>query len=254
MYKVLLVDPEHNTRNNIMKMLDWNHYGFTFQDYAETEISALNLFNERHYSIIIINMTQMKDKGLLVCERIREISSIPILLIGGNKDFQLVRKALNLQVNDYLPNPVNPDELSASLLTVKQAIERKLFSSNRNAKTAKRVFDSPKRTTNIIERVKDFVEEAINENITLKEISDTLHYNCSYLGQKFKSQENMTFNEYLLQRRMEKAKYLLHHTNMKIYEISYNVGYTDLDWFYKKFKLYTGVSASEYRKLQSKAQ
>lgn len=237
-----------------MKMLDWKHCGFTFQDYAETEIRALNLFSERQYSVIIINMTKMKDKGLLVCERIRKESSIPILLIGGNKDFQLVRKALSLQVNDYLPNPVKPDEFKTSLLTIKQTIEKKLFSSNKNQKPAKRILDSPKRTTNIIEKVKDYVEEAINENITLKEISDTLHYNCSYLGQKFKCQENMTFNEYLLQRRMERAKYLLHHTNMKIYEISYSVGYTDLDWFYKKFKLYTGVSASEYRKLQSKAQ
>ena len=43
----------------------------------------------------------------------------------------------------------------------------------------------------------------------------------------------MTFNEYLLQQRMEKAKLLLVHTDMKIYEIADMVGYNDMDWFYK---------------------
>ncbi|KWX74392.1 hypothetical protein AMQ84_20560 [Paenibacillus riograndensis] len=50
-----------------------------------------------------------------------------------------------------------------------------------------------------------------------------------------------------LLRRMEKAKLLLETTEMKIYEITDAVGYTEIDWFYKKFKEYTGTSAYEYR-------
>ncbi len=88
----------------------------------------------------------------------------------------------------------------------------------------------------------------MNQNITLKIISSLLHFNCVYLGQKFKDQENMSFNEYLLQQRMEKAKILLERTDMRIYEIANEVGYTEIDWFYKKFKEYTGASANEYRK------
>ncbi|MNO05979.1 DNA-binding transcriptional regulator AraC [compost metagenome] len=47
---------------------------------------------------------------------------------------------------------------------------------------------------------------------------------------------------------MEKAKLLLETTEMKIYEIADAVGYTEIDWFYKKFKEYTGTSANKYRK------
>jgi len=57
----------------------------------------------------------------------------------------------------------------------------------------------------------------------------------------------MGFNEYLLRIRMEKAIQLLLHSDKKVYEIAYEVGYKQLDWFYKKFKSYTGISASEYR-------
>lgn len=47
---------------------------------------------------------------------------------------------------------------------------------------------------------------------------------------------------------MEKAKLLLETTEMKIHEIAGAVGYMEIDWFYKKFKEYTGTSANEYRK------
>ncbi|MNI59550.1 HTH-type transcriptional activator Btr [compost metagenome] len=103
-------------------------------------------------------------------------------------------------------------------------------------------------SSSIIEEIKLYVEEQLHRNITLKRISDVLNFNCAYLGQKFKQHENMSFNEYLLRRRMEKAKRLLETTEMKIYEIADAVGYTEIDWFYKKFKEYTGTSANEYRK------
>lgn len=101
---------------------------------------------------------------------------------------------------------------------------------------------------NVIHQVKEYVDKMLHTNITLKEISRKLHFNCSYLGQKFKHQENMSFNEYLFMQRMERAKVLLEQTDLKVYEIARKVGYTELDWFYKRFKTYTGVSANEYRK------
>ncbi|MFC0470757.1 helix-turn-helix domain-containing protein [Halalkalibacter kiskunsagensis] len=248
MYKIMLVDPNQYSREKMKKMLDYKQCGFDLQDYAESQGSALDLVKKQPYELIIINMTQLNQEGLQVCENIRKESSIPIILIGGSKNFQLARKALSLRVSDYLPDPVEPDEFKTCLFTIKQDIEDYAI-THRKSKLAKRTIHSNKSTTNIIEKVKTYVEEEISENITLKKISDILNYNCSYLGQKFKFQEKMTFNEYLLQQRMEKAKLLLDNTNMKIYEIANEVGYSELDWFYKKFKAYTGVSASEYRKL-----
>ncbi|GIO84106.1 hypothetical protein J25TS5_10380 [Paenibacillus faecis] len=102
---------------------------------------------------------------------------------------------------------------------------------------------------NVIHKVKEYVDKMLHTNITLKEISRKFHFNCSYLGQKFKHHENMSFNEYLFMQRMERAKILLEQTDLKVYEIAKRVGYTELDWFYKRFKTYTGVSANEYRKM-----
>lgn len=240
MYRILLIDPDHQSREQTKKMLDWHHYGFTLQDYADTFSTALSLFKQECYELVLINMSQLNDEGLRISEHIRQQSRIPIVLIGGSKEFQIVRRALTLQVSDYLPRPVQPYEFKSSLLSIKENLD-----GYDGARHKKRMAQRP---TNIVDQVKNYVEQALNENITLREISNILHYNYSYLGQKFKDQENMTFNEYLLHRRMEKAKTLLRNTDLKIYEIANEVGYIEIDWFYKKFKEYTGLSANEYRK------
>ncbi|WP_028610042.1 response regulator transcription factor [Paenibacillus harenae] len=250
MYKVLFVDLNQHSREKIPYTLDWNRAGFALEGYADTSAAALSLCGKDHFSLVAINMNEAQAEGIELCGRIRCQSFVPIILIGGVSDFQLARKAMYYQVSDYLPDPLSADDLTASLLTLKHKLDSALQADHHAHALSSSENDSSAQT-NVIDKVKEYVEEALHQNITLKEISNILHFNCSYLGQKFKCHVNMTFNEYLLQQRMEKAKSLLQHTDMKVYEIANVVGYSEMDWFYKKFKSYTGVSANEYRKMIS---
>ncbi|MHA6485042.1 response regulator [Paenibacillus sp. strain BS8-2] len=98
-----------------------------------------------------------------------------------------------------------------------------------------------------IEEIKALVAEHYGSNISLRSIAREMYMNPAYLGQLFKSHVDMTFNDYLLKVRMDKAIELLLRTDKKVYEIAGEVGYKQLDWFYKRFKAYTGISAGEYR-------
>ncbi|NIK77023.1 YesN/AraC family two-component response regulator [Paenibacillus castaneae] len=250
MYKVLLVDSDSISSMEMLQgMLEWNQIGFELDGYASKPAEAIALLNRNWFSIILIGMNTAHSDALFLCDYIRQKSRVPIILIGGSNDFQLARKALYYQVSDYLPNPVSPEELTSSLQAVKQDLDCDTDKNKALLWTPTDKDACP--PVNIIEKVKEYVDDALNQNITLKQISISLHFNCSYLGQKFKYYENMTFNEYLLQQRMEKAKLLLENTDLKIYEIANEIGYTEIDWFYKKFKSYTGVSANEYRKMFS---
>jgi two-component system response regulator YesN len=103
------------------------------------------------------------------------------------------------------------------------------------------------KTSDVIHEVKKMIQNQYARNINLRLLAEQVYLHPAYLGQLFKMHENMTFNQYLLSVRMDKAKQLLNQTDKKIYEIARDVGYRELDWFYKKFKEYTGISASEYR-------
>lgn len=53
--------------------------------------------------------------------------------------------------------------------------------------------------------------------------------------------------DYLTERRIERAKYLLVNTEMKIYEISEVTGYSDYFYFTKVFRKWTGKTPSDFR-------
>lgn len=226
---------------------------FIIHAHADYSSDILRLIRSEGISLVLLNIRDAHTPGMRVCEQIRQGSSVPIILLGGSGDFGLARQALLYNVSDYLTDPVNPAELGGSL----EAVRRVLASAGRPA--AERDYadqdyaefslqKEPPSPCPIVSTIKQYVDEQLHRNITLKQISDSLNFNCAYLGQKFKQQEKMSFNEYLLRQRMEKAKLLLETTDMKIYEIADAVGYSEIDWFYKKFREYTGTSANEYRK------
>jgi AraC-like DNA-binding protein len=98
-----------------------------------------------------------------------------------------------------------------------------------------------------VEEAKVILQNNFGDGVCLKVIAKQLFVNSAYLGRLFKSYEAVTFNDYLIQVRMEKAKELLKTTDKKIYEIAHEVGYRQLDWFYKRFREYTGYSAKEFK-------
>jgi two-component system response regulator YesN len=99
----------------------------------------------------------------------------------------------------------------------------------------------------VFETVKKLVQEQYHTQISLRSVAQQVYMNPHYLGKLFKANANVSFNEYMLHLRMEKAKELLLFTDKKVYEIAQLVGFGELDWFYKRFKTYTGVSAGEFR-------
>lgn len=100
-----------------------------------------------------------------------------------------------------------------------------------------------------VQQVKKMINEAYSHNLSLKSIAEQLYITPAYLGRIFKLYEGISFNDYLMRYRMEQAKRLLETTEKKVYEIALQVGYRQLDWFYKKFKEYTGKSPSDFRSI-----
>lgn len=63
----------------------------------------------------------------------------------------------------------------------------------------------------------------------------------------FSQEMGMTFIEYLIRKRIEKAKELLMTSDLRSSEIAYTVGYRDPHYFSATFKRMTGISPREYR-------
>lgn len=101
---------------------------------------------------------------------------------------------------------------------------------------------------NVVDEVLYYIHHNYSENLKLETIAPLFGYNSSYLGKVFSKKLGINFNAYVDQIRIEEAKHLLEQNQLKVYAIAQQVGYSNVDYFHKKFKKYVGTSPAEYRK------
>ncbi|PYI57125.1 response regulator transcription factor [Paenibacillus flagellatus] len=238
MYNVLIVDDEPGALKSIRYLLDWERTGFVVAGEASNGRQALDRLRERSYSLVITDIRMPVMDGMALIAALREFADIPVAIMSGYEDFAHARTALQYGVKDYLLKPTEAEELERLLASVKRELDEKGGVSREGG---------PDTPAGAAEFVKRWVKEHYGEPVSMKGIASQLYMNAAYLGSLFKAQTGIGFNDYVLRVRMEKAKELLEGTDMKVYEVASAVGYQDMDWFYEKFKQYTGVNPGDYR-------
>ena len=139
----------------------------------------------------------------------------------------------------YLENAINKntiDEIQLELINMIKFMQTKLENTQEGI--------SP-----IIIKLLDHIEQNYQKDLNLKEISDILNINSIYLGQLFQKEIGILFSDYINNFRINKAKDLLSNTSLKASEIGELVGYSNKNYFYRKFKSIVGITPSEWRKL-----
>ena len=99
----------------------------------------------------------------------------------------------------------------------------------------------------LIENVKEYINTHCTENITNAQIACSFGYHPYYLNTLFKRRTGMTLREYLLGRRMEKAREMLLSSDKSIAEIAFACGFSSPSYFAEVFLKKNGVNPSLYR-------
>lgn len=97
-------------------------------------------------------------------------------------------------------------------------------------------------------RALKIITDNYQTGISREGIAEKLHITPEYFSMLFYKEVGQSFTAYLKNYRINKAKELLIHSELKIYEIAEKVGYGDPKYFCRVFKEITGVPASEYQK------
>ena len=95
-----------------------------------------------------------------------------------------------------------------------------------------------------------FMQEHINENISLNALSSQYHYSVSRFSNLFKQKTGYAPIDYFLQMKMQKACQELNFTNQSIKTIAFNMGFDDPYYFSKRFRTILGISPKKYRDLK----
>lgn len=99
----------------------------------------------------------------------------------------------------------------------------------------------------LIKKALMVIDREFKEELSVDDMANRLHVTPEYLSSLFIRELGIKFTTYCTQKKIEHAKNLLTETNIKIYEVAEESGYTDVKYFCKVFKKYTGMSPGEYR-------
>lgn len=107
--------------------------------------------------------------------------------------------------------------------------------------------DERDRTSHIIERICQFIEEHLSEDLSLVRLAENHYFNPSYLSRFFKQERGINLSEFIDKCRIRKAKELLGDPDLKVREVAAFVGYEAAHSFTRFFKKATGLTPQEYR-------
>ncbi|SDS86324.1 AraC-type DNA-binding protein [Paenibacillaceae bacterium GAS479] len=100
----------------------------------------------------------------------------------------------------------------------------------------------------LVSAIVSLMDERLSSQLSLTEISNTLHIANTKLKELFKRHTGKTIMEYYANMKIEKAKLLIREDAHNFTEISRQLGFSSVHYFSKAFKRATGMSPSEYAK------
>jgi AraC-like DNA-binding protein len=142
----------------------------------------------------------------------------------------------------YFENPslVNNDLLE---LKIKELILLLVQSKNVNS-ILELVADlySPKTV-----HLREVIELHLFSNLSLEQLTKLCNLSLSSFKRKFKKEFNDSPANYIIGKKIEKAKEMLRMTNLSISEVAYEIGFQDQFYFTRLFKRKTGTTPSKFR-------
>lgn len=93
----------------------------------------------------------------------------------------------------------------------------------------------------------DYIDQHVDQKITLAELAKRMGYTTYYLSHKFKQETGVSINDYIKNAKIERAKLLLTTTQDSIQDISDALAFSTRSFFADEFKRSTGIAPAAYR-------
>ena len=235
--RVLLVDDEIMIREGFKKLFDWEAHDCEVIGEAGDGMEAMTQIDLNKPDIVIMDINIPILNGLKVIQMSRlKYPDMAFVIVSGYDDFEYCREALRLRITDYILKPVNYEEFGSCIDHLKISLYEKSVAK-----------DSGKEEERVIAGVIRYMQEHLEEEITLNVLAEKFHVSRTYISRLLKKYAGKSFLEYLTDVRFKHVEKLIADNKYKQYEIAEMVGYKDITYFSVTFKKLIGVSPSEYQ-------
>ncbi len=237
------------SENNFLMLNEGTEYSSYIGPGEEVESLTIN-FNKNYQSDVARVVMTSDDKlvdnpfnlgsdGVLVEEKLfsHNVSVSPII-------YQIKKLAENFQENVVPINETMYFLLEALLLNNAELIHEIKKINAAKLSTKREMYRR-------LNEVKDYIDSCFNEDITLDSLSKIALMSPFHLLRQFRKNYHITPHQYLINRRLDRAKNSILNSSASLTDICFMIGFNDISSFSKLFKRKFGLSPQRFR-LQAK--
>ncbi|MFI3618641.1 MULTISPECIES: response regulator transcription factor [Enterococcus] len=243
-YKMLIVEDENFEKEALETIISKKYNEISIVGLATSGKEAVNKAKLFRPDIILMDIGIPELDGLSAQRQILDfLPDVRTIILTAYSDFQHAQDAINSRVVDYLIKPIRTKKLTES-------IDRILLDFQNNSNHVSYGVNELSQISQneTIQQALIYIENHYLENIQITELAKSLFLNPQYFSRLFKKELNISFSEFLILYKLEKSKDLLIETDLPIYAIANNSGFTDSSYYCKTFKKYVHVSPLQFRK------
>lgn len=223
---------------------------------------ALALIAERRPDLILADINMPTMNGLEMLERVRETDDAPMaVLITGYDKFEYARRAIRMDVVDYLLKPFTEEELANCLQKVRELARARRASGKGEPDASppdgdlpaacvaalERAVGKPNKSHSLLQKSLEYMQKNLgNSDITIETIAAAMYVSSSYLRKVYQNELCRTVMGILSEIRMNRAKRLIREGGVRLSDIASTVGFSDPAYFSRSFKKHTGLTPSAY--------
>jgi two-component system response regulator YesN len=264
MYKLLIAEDVKTVRETLVHAIPWHNLGITLLGAVNNGEEALARLENEEPDLLLTDIGMPKMNGLELIEAVQARKpDVRCIILSGLNEFEHARRAIKLQVLDYVLKPIDPAEIEKVLARATETL-RKEREDRRELAMAGQV--SKDKLPNLSEllhprelsgnlKKKKLVEQAVQyvkeqymrRELALSDVAAAVGLSDKYMNLLVKEVTGVTINHLIIRLRMEEAAGLLKDPANRIYEICDRIGYTDQDHFRESFKKQFGLTPTEYR-------
>jgi YesN/AraC family two-component response regulator len=256
--KILVIEDDTTTRSLFLEGLEAE--GFYTMG-AETGTAGIQQAQEHNPDLVICDIGMPDMDGYEVLSVLRQdpvTAIIPFIFLTGSNSMADLRRGMDLGADDYLTKPSTVENLLraiAARLDKQSTLVDYWYSA-----CCRRFSDTPSESSMStdpesmfpcvpqLQQVFDFIEANYDQGITLCDVAEAVGYSPAYLTNRVAKQTGDTVNGWIVKRRMQAARSLLHDTNHTIEQIATALGYQNACHFSRQFRQHNGMPPQSWRK------
>ncbi len=242
MYKVFLADDERWVTIGLKKLIEKAGRPFCVAGEAYNGVTTLEAVEEKRPDVLFTDIRMPGMDGLELLAKLNERApDTKVVIVSGYAEFEYARRALEMHAYGYLLKPVEQEKLNGLLDSLDA-----LFLKERGVLLQQEPAEPASPTT--VKKIVKEIQEGYTENISLSELAEKYGFSTGYVSALVKEELGLSFSEYVMCKRIQKAKELLADPCLSIDTVAERSGYHDYFYFTKVFKKVVGISPSKYRK------